>query len=61
MSFSLYLEQVRDFQGLLIEPNPVDYEKLRAKGRSAYSINACASTIASHNAVSSHRLVIRPH
>ena len=42
MSLTLHLEK-KDFDGLLIEPNPVDYQKLLAKKRTARSINACAS------------------
>jgi len=48
MSLTLYLELKKQFKGLLIEPNPIDYPKLRARGRSAYTINACAAPYAGH-------------
>ncbi|KAB7498052.1 hypothetical protein Anas_01871 [Armadillidium nasatum] len=51
MSFTLWLEQVMGFEGLLIEPNPVDYPKLRARKRSSYSINACAANLQSHHKI----------
>nr|XP_027234995.1 uncharacterized protein LOC113826324 [Penaeus vannamei] len=43
MSLTLYLEKQLGFRGLLVEPNPNDYGKLRARGRTAKSINACAT------------------
>ncbi|XP_071515851.1 uncharacterized protein [Panulirus ornatus] len=48
MSLTLFLEQKLGFSGLLVEPNPRDYQKLRAAGRSSYSINACATPGGSH-------------
>ncbi|XP_069949656.1 uncharacterized protein [Cherax quadricarinatus] len=48
MSLTLFVEQQLGFQGLLVEPNPFDYQKLRAKGRSSYSINACATPEGGH-------------
>ncbi|XP_071514239.1 uncharacterized protein [Panulirus ornatus] len=42
-SLTLFLEQRLGFRGLLVEPHPDQYRKLRAVGRSSYSINACAT------------------
>ena len=42
MSLTAHLEALH-FEGLLIEPNPYDYAKLRARRRHAMTINACAS------------------
>ncbi|XP_042243190.1 uncharacterized protein LOC121880157 isoform X2 [Homarus americanus] len=47
-SVSLYAEQKLGFKGLLIEPNPGEYQELRAKKRSAYTVNACASIYPGH-------------
>ena len=44
MSLTLWLEVIKGFRGLLIEPNRFYYNILRSKNRSAFSINACAST-----------------
>ena len=43
MSMSLWLEQVRKYRGLLVEPNPISYKKLRLRRRASFSINACAT------------------
>ncbi|XP_047493582.1 uncharacterized protein LOC125042159 [Penaeus chinensis] len=43
MSLTLYVEKELGFRGVLVEPNPNDYGKLRARGRTAKSINACAT------------------
>ena len=51
MSLTLWLEQKLGYRGLLVEPNPSDYATLRAKGRSSYSINACASPDITHRKV----------
>ncbi|XP_068201970.1 uncharacterized protein [Palaemon carinicauda] len=48
MSLTLYLEQKLGFQGVLVEPNPRDYHKLREAKRSSFSINACATPEAGH-------------
>ncbi|KAK7076077.1 hypothetical protein SK128_025798, partial [Halocaridina rubra] len=48
MSLTLYLEQELGFRGLLVEPNPRDYLKLRDAKRSSYSINACATPDMGH-------------
>ncbi|XP_037786328.1 uncharacterized protein LOC119582162 [Penaeus monodon] len=50
MSLTLYLEKELGFRGLLVEPNPNDYGKLRARGRTAKSINACATPGIGHRA-----------
>ncbi|XP_042889229.1 uncharacterized protein LOC122264423 [Penaeus japonicus] len=50
MSLTLYLEKELGFRGLLVEPNPNDYEKLRSRGRTAKSINACATPAIGHRA-----------
>nr|XP_053626227.1 uncharacterized protein LOC128684122 [Cherax quadricarinatus] len=47
-SLSLYVEQVLGFRGVLVEPNPEAYTTLRARRRSAYSINACANPSYGH-------------
>ena len=43
ISNSLFFELERNFTGLLVEPNQLDYPKLLAKHRKATSINACYS------------------
>ncbi|XP_064108654.1 uncharacterized protein LOC135217015 [Macrobrachium nipponense] len=48
MSLTLFLEKELGFQGLLVEPNPLDYRKLREAKRSSFSINACATPEAGH-------------
>ena len=53
MSLTLWLEQKKGFEGLLVEPNPKDYQLLREKKRSSQSINACASPDGIHRRVSS--------
>ncbi|ELT88065.1 hypothetical protein CAPTEDRAFT_198640 [Capitella teleta] len=42
-SNTLFFERARNWDGLLIEANPNLFKKLLAKGRQAYSINACLS------------------
>ena len=42
-SNSLLFERTRHWTGLLVEPNPYSYEKLKKKHRKAFSINACLS------------------
>ncbi|XP_053397058.1 protein Star-like [Mercenaria mercenaria] len=44
LSNSLFLEQYRNWTGIIIEPNPTTYALLRQKHRKAYSLNACLST-----------------
>jgi len=46
MSLTAFLETKKNFRGLLVEPNPSEYRKLRAKKRSAMSVNACVSPTA---------------
>ncbi|XP_069941132.1 uncharacterized protein [Cherax quadricarinatus] len=48
MSLTLFVEQQLGFRGVLVEPNPFDYQKLRSKGRSSYTINACATPHGGH-------------
>lgn len=48
MSLTLYVEQELGFRGLLVEPNPNDYQKLREAKRSSSSINACATPESGH-------------
>jgi len=43
MSLTAFLEKKRNFDGLLVEPNPAEYRKLRGKKRRAMSINACVT------------------
>ena len=43
LSNSLFFELERNFTGLLVEPNQLDYPKLLGKHRKATSINACYS------------------
>ena len=43
MSNTLFLEKERDWNGILIEGNPIVYEKLLKKNRKCYSINCCVS------------------
>ncbi|XP_063862188.1 uncharacterized protein LOC135101824 isoform X2 [Scylla paramamosain] len=47
-SLTLWVEQQLGFRGLLVEPNPQAYQVLRAAGRSAYSIQACATPDEGH-------------
>ncbi|XP_045137629.1 uncharacterized protein LOC123519951 [Portunus trituberculatus] len=47
-SLTLWVEQQLGFRGLLVEPNPQAYQALRAAGRSAYSIQACATPDEGH-------------
>ncbi|ELU08295.1 hypothetical protein CAPTEDRAFT_185305, partial [Capitella teleta] len=42
-SNTLWLEQKRDWNGVLIEMDPSYYMQLRGKNRKCYSINACLS------------------
>ncbi|XP_076057747.1 uncharacterized protein LOC143035093 [Oratosquilla oratoria] len=42
-SFTLYLEQVLGFRGLLVEPHPHLYAQMRRRKRSSHSVRACAS------------------
>ena len=42
-SNSLLFERSRHWTGLLVEPNPYSYKRLKAKHRKAFSINACLS------------------
>ncbi|XP_052788471.1 uncharacterized protein LOC128223220 [Mya arenaria] len=42
-SNTLYLEKERGWTGLLIEANPVVYEKLLKKNRNSYTLNCCIS------------------
>lgn len=51
-SLTLYVEQRLGFRGVLVEPHPELYRRLRAVGRSAYSINACATPDLGHRRVS---------
>ncbi|XP_069184283.1 uncharacterized protein [Procambarus clarkii] len=48
MSLTLFVEQQLGFRGVLVEPNPFDYQKLRAMRRPALSINACATPAGGH-------------
>ncbi|KAL3870202.1 hypothetical protein ACJMK2_038283 [Sinanodonta woodiana] len=43
-STSLFFEKSRGWTGLLIEPNPKNYEILKRLNRKAFHINACLST-----------------
>ncbi|XP_042858653.1 protein Star-like [Penaeus japonicus] len=45
LSNSLFFEKQLNWTGLLIEANPNLYAILKAKGRKAYSINACLSLV----------------
>ncbi|KAG7157413.1 hypothetical protein Hamer_G005837 [Homarus americanus] len=47
-SLSLFVGERLGFRGVLVEPNPYHYQKIRAGGRSAYSINACATPDGGH-------------
>ncbi|XP_047483529.1 protein Star-like [Penaeus chinensis] len=42
-SNSLYFERALNWTGLLVEPNPEDYQTLTTRGRKAYSIHAAVS------------------
>ncbi|XP_062593698.1 uncharacterized protein LOC134255206 [Saccostrea cucullata] len=42
-SSSLLFERFRKWQGLLIEPDPLSYSRLKLKHRMAFTINACIS------------------
>ena len=42
-SLTAFLDTKKNFEGLLVEPNPTEYKKLRGKKRSAMSINACVT------------------
>ncbi|XP_061167862.1 uncharacterized protein LOC133176809 [Saccostrea echinata] len=42
-STSLLFERYRKWQGLLIEPDPISYSRLKYKHRMAFTINACIS------------------
>ncbi|KAK3610841.1 hypothetical protein CHS0354_034047 [Potamilus streckersoni] len=43
-STSLFFERSRGWTGLLVEPNPENFEKLKSLNRKAFHINACLST-----------------
>ncbi|XP_013399105.1 uncharacterized protein LOC106165442 [Lingula anatina] len=43
-SNSLFFEKLRDWEGLLVEPNPWAFEALLSKNRKSYTINTCLST-----------------
>lgn len=43
-SNSLMLEQEYGWRGLLVEADPLNYEKLSSKHRKAWSVQACLST-----------------
>ncbi|XP_013417716.1 uncharacterized protein LOC106178899 [Lingula anatina] len=43
-SNSLFFEKSRDWEGLLVEPNPWAFEALLSKNRKSYTINTCLST-----------------
>ena len=42
-SNTMFMERFLDWTGVLIEPNPVSYEKLREKHRKVWSVHACLS------------------
>ncbi|XP_037788523.1 protein Star-like [Penaeus monodon] len=42
-SNSLYFERALNWTGLLVEPNPEDYQTLTTRGRKAYSMHAAVS------------------
>ena len=42
-SNTIYLEQKRDWSGLLIEMDPSWYQQVRGKNRKSFTINACIS------------------
>ncbi|KAL3881308.1 hypothetical protein ACJMK2_027761 [Sinanodonta woodiana] len=44
ISNTLFFERIRKWNGLLVEPDPKTYFRLRSKHRNAYLINACLST-----------------
>ena len=41
---SLFFEKVRKWNGVLIEADPTNFQKLLNKNRKAFMINACLST-----------------
>ncbi|KAK3586476.1 hypothetical protein CHS0354_001861 [Potamilus streckersoni] len=43
-STSLFFEKSRGWTGLLVEPNPENFQKLKSLNRKAFHINACLST-----------------
>lgn len=43
LSNSLFFERFRDWQGLLVEPSPRDFNKLLKKGRNAFILPGCLS------------------
>ncbi|KAL4227102.1 hypothetical protein ACF0H5_015076 [Mactra antiquata] len=43
-SNTLFFEQARGWTGIIIEPNPLQYQKLTNKHRKSYSMNACLNT-----------------
>ncbi|XP_050688847.1 uncharacterized protein LOC126981554 [Eriocheir sinensis] len=47
-SLTLWLEQRLGFRGLLLEPHPEAYVKLRGKTRAAHSVQACATPEEGH-------------
>lgn len=55
LSNTLMLERMRNWNGLLVEPNPDVFTKLIKKNRKAYAINACLSTEAYPKKVSIDR------
>lgn len=44
LSNTLLFERMRNWNGVLVEPNPDVFKKLMKKNRNAYAINACLST-----------------
>ncbi|KAK4296010.1 hypothetical protein Pmani_031477 [Petrolisthes manimaculis] len=48
MSLTLWVERVKGFKGLLVEPNPRVYDRLRALGRASHSVRACATPEQGH-------------
>lgn len=41
LSNTLFFERFRQWTGLLIEPQPQFYKKLKMKNRKSYTLNAC--------------------
>ncbi|XP_045165463.2 uncharacterized protein LOC123529270 [Mercenaria mercenaria] len=44
LSNTLMFERMRNWDGILIEPNPAAFAKLMKKNRRSYAVNACLST-----------------